>query len=624
MIEVLPLGAGQDVGRSCVIVSVGGGKRIMFDCGMHMRYHDERRFPDFSLVHADTLTAVVISHFHLDHCGALPFLTGIVGYRGPIIMTAPTRTICPLLLEDYRKIVVERRGEAVTPGAFFTSAMIDACMQQVVTVGVGESVDVEGVKFTPFYAGHVLGAAMFLMSHGPFSCLYTGDFNMTPDRHLGAARLPDKLPLNLQLDFLITETTYATTVRESKRSRERDFLRSVHQCVLKGGKVLIPTFALGRAQELCLLIDTYWTRMGLDPNEYPIYFSAGLAEKANDYYGLHLDWTSESVKRAETNSFAFKNIRVFEKQFAELPGPMVLFSTPGMLHSGQSLHVFTKWAGDERNLLIIPGYCVAGTVGAKVLAGHKMIDVDLSGGTQHPVSVDVKIKVKNLSFSAHADSKGIMQLIKQLKPRNVMLVHGEKAKMGALKESIEKAFAINCLYPANGQYVYIAPNHNCAPGVFRGVDEALNARRLKIHQAAVNVYQSDLLSVEDKIEFLKKSSKAQSSEELKMMVKGKLNPTTGMIEFDRVDLHDFYSTDMFEFTIDHRKASVDLVYKNLLDLFHPMHVVTLRVEDSLLSIDDVSIEFLDNNLTVKYTEKDTHLVDEISKKLQYPRAKMLK
>ena len=109
-----------------------------------------------------------------------------------------------------------------------------------------------------------------------------------------------------------------------------------------------------------------------------------------------------------------------------------------------------------------------------------------------------------------------------------------------------------------------------------------------------------------------------------MMVKGKLNPTTGMIEFDRVDLHDFYSTDMFEFTIDHRKASVDLVYKNLLDLFHPMHVVTLRVEDSLLSIDDVSIEFLDNNLTVKYTEKDTHLVDEISKKLQYPRAKMLK
>lgn len=108
-------------------------------------------------------------------------------------------------------------------------------------------------------------------------------------RHLGGAFIDKIRP-----DLLITETTYATTIRDSKRSRERDFLKSIHQCVEKGGKVLIPVFALGRAQELCILLDTYWERMNLN---IPIYFSAGLTEKANLYYKLFINWTNEKVKR---------------------------------------------------------------------------------------------------------------------------------------------------------------------------------------------------------------------------------------------------------------------------------------------------------------------------------------
>ncbi|CEG83933.1 Putative Integrator complex subunit 11 [Rhizopus microsporus] len=158
-IEVVPLGAGQDVGRSCVLVTIGG-KNIMFDCGMHMGYSDARRFPDFTYISktgnfTDIIDAVIISHFHLDHCGALPFFTEMLGYDGPIYMTHPTKAICPILLEDYRKITVERKGET----NFFTSAMIKNCMKKVHAVSLHQTIKVDDeLEIKAYYAGHVLGA----------------------------------------------------------------------------------------------------------------------------------------------------------------------------------------------------------------------------------------------------------------------------------------------------------------------------------------------------------------------------------------------------------------------------------------------------------------------------------
>ncbi|KAI8319266.1 Metallo-hydrolase/oxidoreductase [Martensiomyces pterosporus] len=442
--KVVPLGAGQDVGRSCVLVTLGG-KTIMFDCGMHMGYNDERRFPDFSYITTEgdftsRIDAVVITHFHLDHCGALPHFTEQRGYHGPIYMTPPTKAICPILLEDYRKITVERKGET----GFFTSQHIKDCMKKVVPLHLHETVWVDDeLELRAYYAGHVLGAAMVYARCGNESVVYTGDYNMTPDRHLGAAWIDKVRP-----DVLITETTYGTTIRDSKRARERDFLEKVHSCVTRGGKVLIPCFALGRAQELCILIETYWERMGLT---VPVYFSAGLTEKANRYYKLFINWTNQKVKESfvDRNPFDFKYIKPWNRDYADLPGPMVLFATPGMLHIGTSLEVFRKWAPDERNMLIMPGYCVAGTVGAKVLSGMKVVDID------QYTQVHVNIDVQNLSFSAHADAKGIMELIRQASPRNVVLVHGEKSRMTYLKSKIMGEFGCPCYDPANGELLEI-------------------------------------------------------------------------------------------------------------------------------------------------------------------------
>uniref|UniRef100_A0A8B9P2E5 Integrator complex subunit 11 n=1 Tax=Apteryx owenii TaxID=8824 RepID=A0A8B9P2E5_APTOW len=413
-IKVTPLGAGQDVGRSCILVSIAG-KNVMLDCGMHMGYNDDRRFPDFSYITqngrlTDFLDCVIISHFHLDHCGALPYFSEMVGYDGPIYMTHPTKAICPILLEDYRKITVDKKGET----NFFTSQMIKDCMKKVVAVHLHQTVQV----------------------NDPFKILFC----------FSAAWIDKCRP-----DLLISESTYATTIRDSKRCRERDFLKKVHETVERGGKVLIPVFALGRAQELCILLETFWERMNL---KAPIYFSTGLTEKANHYYKLFITWTNQKIRKTfvQRNMFEFKHIKAFDRAFADNPGPMVVFATPGMLHAGQSLQIFRKWAGNEKNMVIMPGYCVQGTVGHKILSGQRKLEME---GRQ---ILEVKMQVEYMSFSAHADAKGIMQLIRQAEPRNVLLVHGEAKKMEFLKQKIEQEFHVNCYMPANGETTTIFTN----------------------------------------------------------------------------------------------------------------------------------------------------------------------
>ncbi|KAK1630646.1 hypothetical protein QYE76_004961 [Lolium multiflorum] len=452
-IECLVLGAGQEVGKSCVVVTIGG-KRIMFDCGMHMGHHDCQRYPDFARILSATpgatdftsaISCVVITHFHLDHIGALPYFTEVCGYNGPVYMTYPTKALAPLMLEDYRKVMVDHRGEEEQ----YSYEDIQRCMKKVIPVDLKQTIQVDrDLVIRAYYAGHVLGAAMIYAKVGDAAMVYTGDYNMTPDRHLGAAQID-----RLKLDLLITESTYAKTVRDSKHAREREFLKAVHKCVSGGGKVLIPAFALGRAQELCILLDDYWERMNL---KIPIYFSAGLTIQANMYYKMLIGWTSQKIKDSYTvhNPFDFKHVCHFERSFINDPGPCVLFATPGMISGGFSLEVFKRWAPSEKNLVTLPGYCVAGTIGHKLMSG-KPTKIDLDKDTH----VDVRCQIHQLSFSPHTDSKGIMDLTEFLSPSHVILVHGEKPQMAFLKDRIESELGMPCYYPANNETVSIPTTH---------------------------------------------------------------------------------------------------------------------------------------------------------------------
>ncbi|KAL7173996.1 hypothetical protein ACSBR2_033280 [Camellia fascicularis] len=192
----------------------------MFDCGMHMGYLNHRRYPDFSLISKsgdfnNALSCIIITHFHMDHIGALPYFTEVCGYDGPIYMTYPTKALAPLMLEDYRRVMVDRRGEEEQ----FTSENIVQCMKKVD----------KDLQIRAYHAGHVLGAAMSYAKVRDAAIVYTRNYNMTPDRHLGAAQID-----RLRLDLVIIVSTYATTVCDSKYAHEREFLKAVHKLVASG------------------------------------------------------------------------------------------------------------------------------------------------------------------------------------------------------------------------------------------------------------------------------------------------------------------------------------------------------------------------------------------------------
>lgn len=438
----IPLGAGQEVGRSCIIVNIKN-KTIMLDCGLHMGYSDNRKFPDFHCLSKTgnfdkAVDCVLISHFHLDHCGALPYFTEVLGYKGPIYATYPTKAVLPILLEDCQKILSMKNRD----GQIFEQEHIKNCIDKITPINMNETIQIdEDITITPYYAGHVIGAAMFHVKVGEQSFVYTGDFSTTADQHLAAASIDTLRP-----DLMITESTYGSVIRDCRKSKEREFLQAIHNCIGRGGKALIPIFALGRAQEICLVLESYWERMGLD---IPVYFAGGLTEKANEIYKRFINYTNDTVREKilQRNAFEFKYIKPYKKG-VELQGPCVVFSSPGMLHSGHSLRIFKNLCSDSRNLVILPGYCVRGTLGDKVLNGSKqeVIDNEMK---------KINLEVRNIAFSAHADTLGIMKIIDQCKPRNLMLVHGEKPRMKILQKNIQKEFNIPVYLPPNGHIIHI-------------------------------------------------------------------------------------------------------------------------------------------------------------------------
>ncbi|KAL6121931.1 Cleavage and polyadenylation specificity factor subunit [Nucleospora cyclopteri] len=441
--NVIPLGAGQDVGKSCILVSIYD-KTIMLDCGMHMGYSDKRKFPDFSFLSKTKnfnalIDFIIISHFHVDHCGALPYFTEVCGYNGPIYMTYPTKAALPMILEDCRKIL-EMKGKTEK---FFTSEQINSCMSKIIPVNINETVEIaKNLFIKPYYAGHVIGAAMFYIRYKDKSMIYTGDFSTIADKHLRAATIDTLRP-----DLLITESTYGGILRDCRRNKERKFLQAIQDTIDRKGKVLIPIFALGRAQEICLLIENYCERIDLN---VPIYLSMGLADKVNEVYKRFANYTNQTMqeKLAKKNAFEFDMIKPFNRQALISSDPCIIFASPAMLHSGNSLSIFKSICSDKKNSVILPGFCTRGTVGEKILNGIKRLEINNE-------IVDINLEVYNIAFSAHADTAGIMNIIDQCKPKNVMLVHGDKQRMVSLKGLIQKEFNLPVFFPQNGIMIEI-------------------------------------------------------------------------------------------------------------------------------------------------------------------------
>lgn len=423
---ITPLGSGQEVGRSCHLLEFRG-MTIMLDCGIHPGYEGMNGLPFLDRVEPEQIDVVLITHFHLDHAASLPYLTERTSFRGRIFMTHPTKAVLRLLLGDYLRLLQTKNAKP--EDVLYTESELQSCVDKVELVDYHTTVTVGGLSFHALNAGHVLGACMYWMDIGGRTVLYTGDYSMEDDRHLMAAELPGKKP-----DVLMTESTYGVQVHASRAEREARFTGTVERVVSRGGRCLIPVFALGRAQELLLILDEYW-QANPQLQNIPIWYASKLASRALRVYQTYANMMNARIRQQMdiSNPFSFRyiqNLKSIDVNSFSDSGPSVVFASPGMLQSGVSRQLFDRWAADQKNGVLIAGYAVEHTLAKEIMNQPKEV-VTLEGRRQ-----PLNCLVDYVSFSAHVDFVQNRSFITQVDPKHIILVHGQKDEMGRLKSAL--------------------------------------------------------------------------------------------------------------------------------------------------------------------------------------------
>jgi cleavage and polyadenylation specificity factor subunit 3 len=432
-LSVTLLGAGQEVGRSCCVLQYRG-KTIVCDTGVHPAYSGMASLPFVDELDWSTVDAILITHFHLDHAAALTYIMEKTNFRdgkGKVYMTHPTKAVHKFMMQDFV------RTSSSSSDALFTPLEMNMSLSSIIPVSAHQLITpCAGVSFIPYHAGHVLGACMFLIDIAGLKILYTGDYSREEDRHLVKAEVPPVRP-----DVLIVESTYGVQSLEGRDEKELRFTSLVHSIIRRGGHVLLPTFALGRAQELLLILDEYWKKHP-DLHNVPIYYASNLARKCMAVYQTYIHTMNSNIRSRfakRDNPFVFKHIsnlpqpRGWERKIADGP-PCVVLASPGFLQTGPSRELLELWAPDSRNGLIITGYSVEGTLARDIMTEPDEI-IGLKGNT-----IPRKISVDYLSFSAHVDYSQNSEFIELVKAQHVVLVHGEQTAMGRLKAAMTAKF----------------------------------------------------------------------------------------------------------------------------------------------------------------------------------------
>ncbi|XP_042482667.1 cleavage and polyadenylation specificity factor subunit 3-I-like [Macadamia integrifolia] len=380
--------------------------------------------------------------FHLDHAASLPYFLEKTTFKGRVFMTHATKAIYKLLLSDYVKV-----SKVSVEDMLYNEQDILRSMDKIEVIDFHQTLEVNGIRFWCYTAGHVLGAAMFMVDIAGVRVLYTGDYSREEDRHLRAAEIPQFSP-----DICIIESTYGVQLHQPRLVREKRFTDVIHSTISQGGRVLIPAYALGRAQELLLILDEYWSNHS-ELHSIPIYYASPLAKRCMAVYQTYINAMNERIRNqfANSNPFDFKHISPLKsiENFEDV-GPSVVMASPGGLQSGLSRQLFDMWCSDKKNACVLPGYVVGGTLAKTIINEPK--EVTLMNGLTAPLNMQVHY----ISFSAHADFAQTSTFLKELMPPNIILVHGEATEMGRLKQKLITQFSdrnIKIMSPKNCQSV---------------------------------------------------------------------------------------------------------------------------------------------------------------------------
>ncbi len=449
-ITIKTLGSFQEVGRSCLLLETAESK-ILLDCGIHPGARNNwDAFPrlDWADISLDELDAVIISHSHLDHMGFLPALYKF-GYDGPVYCTEPTLPLMTLLQNDFVKIAQIEGGRMI-----YDPRDIRDAIQHSITLPYGMVTDISpDIKLVLNNAGHILGSATVHLhiGEGAHNVVYTGDYKY------GRTMLLDSATWNYpRVETLITESTYGAKedIMPQREEVEMNFTNAINQILKGGGKVLIPIPAVGRAQEILLVIDQYMRNKLLV--EAPV-FIEGMISEATAIHVSYAEYLSRELRNKMleegVNPFVseyFTNIEhASNREEALREGPAVIMATSGMLEGGPVLEYFESVAPSEKNKILFVSYQVQGTLGRRVLDGSSQ--ASLMGEDGKIKIVDVRCKVERIEgFSGHSDYNQIIRFVGKLRPKlqQVLVNHGEKRKVENLAYSIQRIYRVPTLHPA--------------------------------------------------------------------------------------------------------------------------------------------------------------------------------
>ncbi len=448
-IRMTVLGGAQEVGRSAFLVKTRESS-VLLDCGINpgsqRPFEAFPRFdsPEFQI---DQLDAVVITHAHLDHCGLAPFLYKY-GYDGPVYCSAPTSNLMTMLQLDYLDVA---NKQGVTP--HYDQKDVRECVLHTIPLRFGVVTDIApDIRLTLHNSGHILGAAMahLHIGEGLHNIVYTSDYKFARTMLLEAAAT--EFP---RIETVITESTYGghDDFMPSRVEAEESLTRVINETLERKGKVLIPVPAVGRAQEIMLIIDGYMKR-GL-MKEAPV-FIEGMISEATAIHTAYPEYLGREVRHSilheEVNPFQSDYFTIVEhpsvRQSIIEGEPCIVLATSGMLEGGPVIEYFKSWADDENNTIIFVSYQIEGTLGKRVQKGVN--EVTMMDNEGKMAVVQVKMQVDSIEgFSGHSDRRQLINYLTHLKPKpeRIFICHGEKQKIMNMAGFLSHKAGINTVVP---------------------------------------------------------------------------------------------------------------------------------------------------------------------------------
>jgi KH/beta-lactamase-domain protein len=447
------LGGVKQVGRSCFVV-VTPETKVMLDCGINpgeMSGLDAYPRLDWFNFDLDDLDAVVISHAHIDHQGFLPTLFKY-GYRGPVYCTEPTLPLMTLLQMDSVKIA--NNNGTYLP---YSSRDVNEVIKHCITLPYGKPTDISpDVTITLNNAGHIMGSAtVHLNISGAHNILYSGDYKYAKTQLLDSA-----VSIYPRVETLITESTYGNTadVMPDQQSVYRGFTESINKTLTDGGKVLVPVPAVGRAQEIMLVMAKEMKEGRLI--ESPIYIE-GMISEASAIHMSYAHYLGSDVRKSVSqgiNPFQseyFTMISGYGKRDDILndENPAIVMATSGMLEGGPSVEYFKELAPNPKNKIMFVSYQINGTLGRRVLDGV-MSEVSMMDKSGKVKVVPVRCQTQKIDgFSGHSDFNQIMNFVSRIRPKRVLVNHGEKSKSENVASAIYSRLKIRSGVPDNREIV---------------------------------------------------------------------------------------------------------------------------------------------------------------------------